>query len=146
MSTELMQYALLEAKRAESKGEVPIGAVITFQSKIIASSHNQTITLTDATAHAEICCIQEASRILKNHRLIDCELFVTLEPCLMCIGAICQARIKKVHFGAYDHRSGFLSNQHTTKALNLNWHPEFIGGVLELECKALLQQFFQARR
>jgi tRNA(adenine34) deaminase len=146
MDNQYMEAALSQALLAEQAGEVPIGAVITGPNGIIARAYNQTITQQDATAHAEILCIKEASKALKNHRLSECEIYVTLEPCLMCIGAICQSRIKKVFFGAYDKRSGFISKELSTKALNLNWHPEFEGGILEEPCQKLLQGFFQARR
>ncbi len=142
-----MQEALKEAKKAGSIGEVPVGAVVVLQDKIIAKGANQVELLQDATAHAEILCITAASSFLKNWRLEGATIYTTLEPCLMCAGAIYAARIKRVIWGARDIRLG----------ANGSWidifqkkHPmhsvEIIGEVLQEECGALLTEFFQKRR
>ena len=128
-----MQVALQEAQRAAEKEEVPVGAVLVLNNEIIAQAHNQTITLQDPSAHAEILVLREAGRMLHNHRLLDTTLYVTLEPCAMCLSALVQARVKRVVFGA--------------KTLApVNHHFELEGGVLADECSMLLQSFFKARR
>ena len=128
-----MSLALEEAKKSEAKGEVPIGAVLVLNNEVIARAHNQPITLNDASAHAEILALREAGEKLKNYRLLDTTLYVTLEPCPMCFSALVQARVKRVVFAAK-----------TTGVQN--HHFEMTEGVLAEECSALLQKFFQARR
>ena len=130
---DFMQEALLEAKKAEEKAEIPVGAVLVLDGKIIARAHNQTITLNDPSAHAEILVLREAGQILQNYRLTDTTLYVTLEPCPMCYSALVQARVKEVVYGA--------------KTLGVqNHYFELKGGVLETECAAQLQGFFKERR
>ena len=142
-----MQGALAHAKKAHSIDEVPVGAVIVKDNKIIAGAHNQLIHNSDPTGHAEIIAIREAAKSIGNYRLVDCDMFVTLEPCLMCLGAIFNARINNLFFGAYDKKTGacesilsLASNKH------LNHHCSVQGGVLEEESKALLQKFFKEKR
>lgn len=143
---QFMREALNEAKLAERNQEVPIGAVITQSGKIIARSHNKTIQNNDPTAHAEIAVIREAAKNLNNHRLNHTALYITLEPCLMCYGAIIQARIPEVYFGAYDKRTGVFSQPNLSNLLSLNHHPKWDGGILETECSNILQIFFKTKR
>ena len=142
-----MLAALAQAKKAASKDEVPVGAVVVFENRVVADGHNQTITNTDPTAHAEIIAIRKACSEIGNHRLIECELYVTLEPCCMCAGAVLQARLKNVYFGAYDKKSGVASTcLNVFKDNRLNHHTSCIGGLLAEESKKLLQQFFTNKR
>ncbi|MFZ0219664.1 MAG: tRNA adenosine(34) deaminase TadA [Candidatus Aquirickettsiella sp.] len=140
-----MQEALKAAERAEMSGEVPVGAVLVLNNQIIASAYNQTLTHCDPTAHAEILLLQQAAKQLKNHRLLDTSLYVTLEPCLMCVGAMIQARIKRVVFGAYDPQCGVITTQlHRLKGLNHSFN--VTDGVLAEACAEKLQQFFKRKR
>ena len=142
-----MREALKQAKKAYNKLEVPVGAVIVKNGKIIARAYNQKETKFDTTKHAEILAIQKASKKLNSWRLIDCDLYVTLEPCPMCAGAIIQSRIRNVYYGVKDEKTGAVGS-----VLNLfddykfNHKPEFTSGILENECKNLLQDFFKALR
>lgn len=142
-----MKEALKEAEKAYKKLEVPVGAIIVKDGKIIARAHNQKETKTDTTKHAEILAIQKASKKLKSWRLIDCEMYVTLEPCTMCAGAIIHSRIKKVYIGAMDEKTGAVGS-----ALNLfedykfNHKPEVEKGILKEDCESLLKQFFKKLR
>ena len=144
--TKWMRYALEEARISEKKGEVPIGCVIVSNNKVISKSHNSTISNTDPTAHAEIQCIRQAASIIQNHRITDTSIYVTLEPCIMCYGAITQARIPNVYFGAYDKRTGVFSQPNLSNLLSLNHHPKWEGGILEKECSEILTHFFKTRR
>ena len=144
-----MRTALTEAGRAEAEGEVPVGAVLAdlYSGKIISSGRNQCIALNDPSAHAEIMALRRAGRIRKNYRLQDTVLVVTLEPCLMCLGAIVQARTAGVVFGARDPRAGALFSRH--EILDFAWiHSKFwiVEGILEQKCLDLLQDFFRDRR
>ena len=138
-----MKQALKEAKKAYKKLEVPVGAVIVKEGKIIARAHNQKETKFDTTKHAEILAIQKASKKLGSWRLIDCDMYVTLEPCPMCAGAIINSRIKNVYIGASDEKTGAVGS-----VLNLfsdyqfNHNVNFEKGILEAECKEVLQNFF----
>ena len=147
-----MRQALRLAKKAASLGEIPVGAVLIYSgmnskpdtNHIISSTYNQPITLCDPTAHAEILAIRQAGQYFQNYRLLNTTLYVTLEPCPMCLGAIEHARIPRVVFGAFDTRRAH-STPHlsaTRKIPNL----DLFGGVLEQECKEVLQNFFKARR
>jgi tRNA(adenine34) deaminase len=136
-----MQEAINQAKRAMTQGEVPIGAVIEYKNKIIAKAYNKVEKLKDPTAHAEILAIRKATKSINNWRLTDCTLYTTIEPCLMCIGAILQARIKNIYFGAYDKKQGALS-YYGLKFDNLNIQ----GGLYEKECSELIQAFFKKLR
>lgn len=148
MQDELwMARALHCAKRAETEGEVPIGAVIVKDNHLLAAGWNQSITTHDATAHAEIQAIRKAGHILGNYRLVDCELYVTLEPCMMCVGAMVHARLKRVIFGAYDPKAGCCGSQATLQnSAWLNHRLEITGGVLQVQCGQLLSKFFKRRR
>lgn len=142
-----MKEALKEAKKAYNKLEVPVGAVIVKDGKIIARAHNQKETKLDTTNHAEILAIQKASKKLNSWRLIDCEMYVTLEPCSMCAGAILNSRIKKVYIGASDEKTGAVGS-----VLNLftdykfNHKVLYEKGILESNCKDILQEFFKELR
>lgn len=141
-----MELALSEAHKALQNDEVPIGAVIVQDNTLIASSHNQTLSDNNACSHAEIRCIEKACQVLNNHRLTNCEIYITLEPCIMCYGAIIQARIPTVFYGAYDKRTGIFSTDKLSHYLNLNHHPKAQGGLLEAPCQTLLEDFFKQKR
>ena len=138
----LMRMALAEAEAARQQGEIPIGAVIACQGRIIARAHNLTETLTDVTAHAEMQAITAAANQLGGKYLADCTLYVTVEPCVMCAGAIGWAHIGRVVYGAADEKRGF--QRYAPQAL----HPRctVTQGVLEAECRELMQQFFAEKR
>ena len=142
-----MREAIKEAKKAELLDEVPIGCVIVKDNKIISRGYNIRESKQNPAGHAEMVAINKASKKLKNWRLEDCELYVTLEPCIMCSGAIIQSRIKTVFFGAYDPKGGaFGSSINVLEATNINHHPEVIGGVLQEECSKLLTNYFKSKR
>jgi tRNA(adenine34) deaminase len=144
---ELMQEALREAEIAYSHQEVPIGAVVVYQNKIIARAHNRKEELQDPTAHAEILALQQASRYLGSWHLEDIDLYVTLEPCPMCAYAMLQARIKRLIFGTPDPKAGAAGSIiNIIQDKRFNHQIEVLGGVLEKECSLILQKFFQERR
>ncbi len=137
-----MQQALAEAKKAEKEDEIPVGAVVVCQNKIIARAHNQTERLTDVTAHAEMLAITSATSYLSAKYLDTCTLYVTLEPCVMCTGALAWAQIQKIVFGATDEKRGFSR----VKPSILHPKTEVVSGVLAKECSDLLLNFFQKKR
>ncbi len=142
-----MRAALEEAGRARDAGEVPIGAVVVVDERIVGRGYNQPISSGDPTAHAEIVAIRAAARATGNYRLTGATVCVTIEPCLMCVGAFVHARIGTVVFGAAEPRTGALVS--TVRAAELPGHNhrvEAIGGVCETECRALMQAFFRERR
>jgi len=142
-----MRYAIRLAQRAEQQGEVPVGAVIVQNNRCIAEGWNTPILDSDPTAHAEIAALRKAGQFLKNYRLTDCTLYVTLEPCVMCMGAISHARIQRIVFGAEDAKRGCLCNAlELAEADFLNHKIEWLGGVLAETCSDLLRDFFKARR
>jgi len=142
-----MEEALRSARRALEMGEVPVGAVVVCEGKIVASGGNRNIADSDPTAHAEIVALREAGRILGNHRLLECELFATIEPCAMCAGALVHARIKRLVYGAADPKAGAVHSR-----LQLLDHPQMNhrvavrSGVLAARCAEIMQQFFRERR
>ena len=142
-----MTLALAQARVAMAAGEVPGGAVVVRHGQVIASGSNAPIASHDPSAHAEIQALRAAAQVLGNYRLIDCELFVTLEPCAMCVGAILQARLQRVVFGASDPKTGAAGSV-IDLFVNprLNHQTQLQGGLLETECSGLLQSFFQERR
>ena len=146
LDEKFMRAALKEAFKAAEKGEVPIGAVIVSQGKIIARGHNQPIKKNDPTAHAEIIAIRKASAKRKNYRISDCILYVTLEPCAMCLGAAIQARIDRLVFGTLDPKAGAVFSIMTFPLKKTNHRMEILGGVLSEECGRVLRDFFKARR
>ena len=142
-----MRQALAESRKAFDENEVPVGAIIVHKDEVIGRGHNQIITLKDPTAHAEMIVITQAAAHLKNERLNDCTLYVTLEPCTMCIGAAILARINNIFFGAWDPKTGACgSAMDLTKQGLYNHKIEVTGGVLESECRTILQEFFLDKR
>jgi len=141
-----MGEALIEAKIAFDKGEIPVGAVIVLNNEIIARAHNLRESLNDPTSHAEIEAIKLASQKLNSWRLNDCDLYVTLEPCPMCAGALIQSRIRKVYFGAFDPKSGAISSVIKLLDEPFNHKIEYEGGLLSSESSKLLKDFFSKIR
>ena len=151
MSTETdikwMEKALELARKAEAVGEVPVGAVLVKDNQLIAEGWNQPIISHDATSHAEIMAMREAGKKLNNYRLIDTVMYVTLEPCSMCVGAMIHARVAKVVYAASEPRTGALGGAFDLLKSNEHNHDfDVISGVLAEESKTLLQNFFQSRR
>ena len=146
MKKEFMSRALSLAKKAFEAGEVPVGAVIVKDGKIIAEGYNMREQKQNALSHAEIECINKACEVLKSWRLDGCELYVTLEPCPMCTGAIINSRIKTVVFGAYDLKAGSMDSVINLCDYPYNHKPEIYGGIMEDECKEILEKFFQNLR
>jgi tRNA(adenine34) deaminase len=145
---EFMTMALREADKAGLEDEVPVGAVLISSSgEVLAADHNRTRQLKDPTAHAEILVLRRAAQVLDNFRLPGTTLFVTIEPCLMCAGAVIQARVKRVVFGTIDPKAGALGSLYdVSKDQRLNHRFEVVSGVLERECRELIQRFFEVRR
>lgn len=144
---ELMRLALAEARKAEAAGEVPIGAIVVLDGLVIGAGFNQPITSTDPTAHAEIVAMRAAAARVGNYRLTGATLYVTVEPCLMCVGAMVHARVQRVIYGATEPKAGALvSMTRAHEFPSLNHRLEVTGGVLEEECREMMQAFFRARR
>jgi tRNA(adenine34) deaminase len=144
---QFMRLALDEARRAEAAGEVPVGAVVVFDGQVVGRGFNQPIGAVDPTAHAEIVALRDAARGVGNYRLTNAVMYVTIEPCLMCVGALVHARIGTLVFGAAEPKAGAVIS--TVRALEiptLNHKVEAIGGVLEDDCRDLVQTFFKGRR
>ena len=144
---QLMAEAFAEARHAEAENEVPIGAVAVADGRIVGAGHNRPIALGDPTAHAEILAIRAAASTLKSYRLTEISIYVTLEPCVMCAGAMLNARIARVVYGARDDKAGALGSVYDIgRDGRLNHRFEVIGGVMESECAELMREFFRARR
>ena len=141
-----MRLALEEAKAAAALGEVPVGALVVRSGELIAKAHNRRETGKSALAHAECLAIDEACKTLGGWRLHECELYVTLEPCPMCAGAIINSRLRRVVYGARDPKAGCCGSVTDLFALPFNHRPEAVGGVLEEECAGALRAVFQAKR
>ncbi len=142
-----MRVALDLARQAAQAGEVPVGAVVVKDGQIIGRGSNAPISRHDPTAHAEIAALRDAAQHLGNYRLVDCELFVTLEPCVMCVGAMFHARIARVVYGATDPKTGAAGSViNPFSEMRLNHHARVEGGVLAEECGKVLSDFFAARR
>lgn len=142
-----MRHAIRLAQRAEAQGEVPVGAVIVHNEQCIAEGWNQPIFLHDPSAHAEMLAVRSAAKVVQNYRLTEVSLYVTLEPCVMCMGLLSHARIKRLIFGAYDPKRGAVCNALAlSDAPFLNHKIAWSGGILAPECAALLHDFFQQRR
>ena len=142
-----MSLALEQARKAEEEGEVPVGAILVKDDLLIAKAHNQPISTNDATAHAEIQLLRAAGRKLKNYRLTGTSLYVTLEPCAMCLGAIMHARVDRIVFGAHDPKTGVCgSSENLMDANCFNHKINLVSRVLENESKQLLKRFFISRR
>ena len=146
MNREYMREALAEAKKAEAKGEVPVGAVSVNDGKILARGHNLREEKQNALSHAEIECINEACKVLGTWRLEGCKMYVTLEPCPMCTGAIINSRISTLVFGAYDSKAGCIDSDINLCDYPFNHRPEIYGGIMEEECKEILTEFFNKMR
>ena len=147
LDEQWMRRALQSAAEAEARGEVPIGTCIVRNHELIAIAGNRTRTDCDPTAHAELVALREASRILGNYRLVDVEVYSTIEPCAMCAGALIQARVKRLVYGAPDERAGAVESRFRICDTDfLNHRIEITSGVLEKECRALMQEFFRLRR
>ena len=139
-----MAYAIKEANISYSKKEVPVGAIIVYQNKIIAKGHNQVELLKDPTAHAEMIAITSAANHLQNWRLNECDMYVTLEPCCMCAGAIYKSRIKNIFFGAYNELEGCVTSKYNLcNDPNFNHQAGVMGGILQDECSYLMHTFFK---
>lgn len=142
-----MQYAIELAQQAEAINEIPVGAVVVYQDKIIGEGFNQSISLSDPSAHAEMLAIRQAAKTLNNYRLLDCTLYVTLEPCAMCAGLLVHSRIKRLVFGANDEKTGSAGSVfNLVKNEKLNHQIEVCAGVMAEQCSALLSAFFKRRR
>jgi tRNA(adenine34) deaminase len=142
-----MTAALEQARRAASAGEVPVGAVVFRDGAVVARAHNETVARRDPTAHAELLAVQQALRLLQTDRLNDCTLYVTLEPCAQCAGAIVLAKVGRVIFGAYDAKAGMAGSVgDLLRHPGLNHRAQVVGGVEEEQCGKLLREFFEGRR
>ena len=142
-----MREALLEARKAESHGEVPVGAVLLVNDKIVARGHNRSIQAHDPTGHAEIVALRHAAQAFHNYRIPGSVLVVTIEPCVMCVGAMIHARVETLIYGAPDPKAGAVSSHFgLAEAPQLNHRISVTAGVLEEECRALVQAFFESRR
>jgi tRNA(adenine34) deaminase len=148
MKTEeyFMGKALAEAQKAAQEGEVPVGAVVVCSGKILSRGHNRCVNRADPTAHAEIQAMRLACSKRKNYRLPDCELFVTLEPCPMCLGALVQARVKKLVFAAFDPKAGAVGSVMKFPWAKMNHRPEIKGGVRAEDSARVLKDFFKTKR
>lgn len=150
MTAEHLQFmteAVAEARRAEAEGEVPVGAVAVADGQVVGAGHNRPIGLGDPTAHAEILAIRTAASTLRTYRLTTTSIYVTLEPCVMCVGAMLNARIARVVYGARDDKAGALGSVYDIGRDGvLNHRIEVIGGVMETECAELMREFFRKRR
>ncbi len=144
---QFMAEAIAEARRAEAEGEVPVGAIAVADGQIVGAGHNRPIRLGDPTAHAEILAIRAAASTLKTYRLTTVSIYVTLEPCVMCVGAMLNARIARVVYGARDEKAGALGSVYDIgRDGKLNHRFEVVGGVMESECAELMRDFFRTRR
>jgi tRNA(adenine34) deaminase len=142
-----MRHALMLADRAQQQGEVPVGAVLVQQGRIVGEGWNRPIGLHDPSAHAEMIALRDGAQRLANYRVLDTTLYVTLEPCVMCAGAIVHARVSRLVFGAWDPKAGAVSSVYDVISNpRLNHRLDWQGGVLEAECAELLRSFFRSRR
>lgn len=141
-----MKYALKEAKKAYEIGEIPVGCVIVYNDKIIARAYNKRENNNISTAHAEILAINKACKKLNSWRLEDCDIYITLEPCAMCAGAIIQSRIKNCYYGAYDYRFGAHKSIINLFDVKFNHNVNIYGGILEDECSKIIKDFFKELR
>jgi len=142
-----MSEALKQARRAGEEGEVPVGAIVVVENQVVAAAHNRPIALNDPTAHAEMLAVRAAAAVRRTYRLVDAAIFVTLEPCVMCVGAMIQARIAELYFGARDEKAGATGSVYDIgRDGRLNHRIEIHGGVSETECAEELRRFFQSRR
>jgi tRNA(Arg) A34 adenosine deaminase TadA len=144
---DAMRLALTEAARAQAAGEVPVGAVITLNGVVVGAGFNSPISSVDPTAHAEVVALRAAAKALSNYRLTGTNIYVTVEPCLMCVGAMIHARVARVIFGTTEPKAGALvSSTRAHETPGLNHRLQVTGGVLEDECRRVMQEFFASRR
>jgi tRNA(adenine34) deaminase len=144
---DFMAMALEEARLARQEGEVPVGAVVVAKGRVAGRGHNRPVALNDPTAHAEILALREAATALAAYRLTGVALYVTIEPCVMCVGAAVNARIARLVYGARDEKAGALGSVYDIgRDGRLNHRLEVVGGVMEEQCGALMREFFRARR
>lgn len=144
---DYMKRALMLAEKAASQGEVPVGAIVVVDDTIVGEGWNKPVSTMDPTAHAEIVALRDAAVRTKNYRLSNATLYVTIEPCTMCAGALIHARINKLVYGATEPKSGVVeSNVCALRGAHLNHQVEFIGGILAFECSTLISSFFKSRR
>ena len=142
-----MSLALKEAEKAVAEDEVPVGAVIVCDDKVIARAHNQRDGLNMTYAHAEMLAINKANKKLGSWRMPECDIYITLEPCIMCMGAIIQSRIRNIYYGAKDPKGGaVISSINVLEAKNINHHPDVIGGIMEEECSKIISDYFKNKR
>lgn len=142
-----MTLALKEARKAAEEDEVPIGAIIVKDNKVISKGHNRRENKNDVTSHAEIEAIRKAGKKLGDWQLIDCDLYVTIEPCIMCMGAIIQSHIRNVYYGSEDHKGGaVISSINIFEAKNINHRPHVEGGILKEECSKIIKEYFANKR
>lgn len=146
MEELFMKEALKEAYKAYNKKEIPIGCVIVRDNKIISRGHNLREKKKNALLHAEVIAINKACKKLKSWRLDDCGIYITLEPCTMCSGAILQSKIKNTYFGAYDLKTGMAGSRFNVFGIKFNYEPNVIGGIMEEECSNLIKSFFKELR
>ena len=146
--TEFMQMALTEAKKALRMNEIPVGAILVSHfGEIIAAAHNRTISLSDPTAHAEILLLRESGQKIQNYRLLNTTLYVTVEPCVMCMGALIHSRVATLVFGVFDPKGGAAGSLYNFAAdMRFNHRIEIIQGICESECRTLIQDFFHQKR
>lgn len=144
---EYMSLALKEAFKAKKIDEVPVGCIIVKNDKVLARAYNQKIRKKDPTSHAEIECIKKACNKLKSYYLDDCDMYITLEPCMMCTGAIIQSRLRKIYIGTKDSKGGsIVSSIELSTVKNINHYPEIEIGILQEECSKILKDFFKEKR
>ena len=142
-----MREALDEARKAFDAGEVPVGAVVVMNGQVVGRGFNQPISAADPTAHAEVLALRDAARAIANYRLVQSTLYVTIEPCLMCVGAMVHARVATLVFGALEPKAGaIVSSCQAHENPSLNHRIEIVSGVLDDECRAMIQEFFRSRR
>ena len=142
-----MRLAIEQAQLAEQLGEVPVGAVITYQDQVIATAHNLPINSLNPCSHAEIEVLKKAANQIQNYRLLNCDIYITLEPCMMCVGAMIHARINHCYFGAFDPKTGVA--QSCDQLFNKPYHNhcvKYSGGILQADCENLLKNFFKKKR
>ena len=143
---EFMNEALKEARKAFNKNEIPIGCVIVKDNKIISRAHNLREKKRNALCHAEVLAINKACKKLKSWRLDDCDIYITLEPCGMCSGAILQSKIKNIYFGAYDQKAGMAGSRFNVFGIRFNYDPNVVGGIMEEDCSKIIKDFFKRLR
>ncbi len=145
--TDFMRAAIAEAEKARDSDEIPVGAVVTLSGDIIGQGFNRTVQDCDPSSHAEVVAIRQAAKRAENHRLNGTTIYVTLEPCAMCVGAMIQARVRRLVFGAYDSKAGAVGSVlDLSESKELNHRVEINGGLLEEECASILKEFFKTKR